>query len=67
MKRKIAAILCAVMLLGLLAACGRGKLAPGDVPALLAAADRAAVAAPTAPPRGLALACVEYGPAYSCP
>lgn len=53
---------------GLLAACGRGKLAPEAVPALLAAADRAAVNAPTAPPGGLALACVDYGPGpYSSP
>lgn len=53
---------------GLLAACGRGKLAPEAVPALLAAADRAAVNAPTAPPRGLALARVDYGPGpYSSP
>ncbi|MBD5646137.1 MAG: tRNA pseudouridine(38-40) synthase TruA [Desulfovibrio sp.] len=48
---------------GILAACGRGKLAPDAVPDLLAACDRAAVPAATAPPQGLALACVEYGAA----
>ena len=47
---------------GLLAACGRGKLAPDAIPGLLAACDRAAVPAPTAPPEGLALASVDYGP-----
>lgn len=53
---------------GLLAACGRGKLAPEAVPALLAATNRAAVNAPTAPPRGLALARVDYEPGpYSSP
>lgn len=46
---------------GLLVACGRGKLAPERIPTLLAARDRAAVTAPTAPPQGLALACVNYG------
>ena len=46
---------------GILAACGRGKLAPEAVPGLLAARDRAAVPAPTAPPQGLALVRVEYG------
>lgn len=48
---------------GILAACGRGKLAPEAVPDLLAVCDRAAVPAATAPPQGLALACVDYGPA----
>ena len=47
---------------GILAACGRGKLAPEAVPGLLAARRRAAVPAPTAPPQGLALASVDYGP-----
>ncbi|MDE6735658.1 MAG: tRNA pseudouridine(38-40) synthase TruA [Desulfovibrio sp.] len=46
---------------GILAACGRGKLAPEAVPAMLAACERAAVPAPTAPPQGLALARVDYG------
>ncbi|MDE7241191.1 tRNA pseudouridine(38-40) synthase TruA [Desulfovibrio sp.] len=48
---------------GLLAACGRGKISPDAVPGLLAARDRAAVPAATAPPQGLALARVDYGPA----
>lgn len=47
---------------GILAACGRGRLAPEAVPALLAARDRAAVPAATAPARGLALVRVDYGP-----
>ena len=46
---------------GILAACGRGKLAPEAVPGLLAACERAAVPSPTAPPQGLALARVDYG------
>ncbi|MDE5878868.1 MAG: tRNA pseudouridine(38-40) synthase TruA [Desulfovibrio sp.] len=46
---------------GILAACGRGRLAPEAVPGLLAARDRAAVPASTAPPQGLALARVDYG------
>lgn len=46
---------------GLLACVGRGRIAPDEVPALLAACDRAAVPAPTAPPQGLALARVDYG------
>lgn len=48
---------------GILATCGRGKLTPEAVPGLLAACDRAAVPAPTAPPQGLALARVDYAPA----
>lgn len=45
---------------GILSACGRGRLAPEAVPGLLAARERAAVPAPTAPPQGLALARVDY-------
>lgn len=47
---------------GMLAACGQGKLSPDAVPALLAAEDRRCLRAPTAPPQGLALACVAYPP-----
>lgn len=47
---------------GLLAACGRGTLAPEAVPALLAGLDRRAVPAMTAPAPGLALVRVDYGP-----
>ena len=45
---------------GLLVACGQGKIAPQDVPALLATGDRRAVPSVTAPPQGLALVNVEY-------
>ena len=45
---------------GLLAACGRHKLRPDRIPAILEAADRRALPSPTAPPQGLALAHVEY-------
>lgn len=45
---------------GMLAACGQGKLDPASVPSLLAAEDRRALRAPTAPPQGLALARVTY-------
>ncbi len=45
---------------GMLAACGRGKLSPDAVPALLAAEDRRALRAATAPPQGLTLARVTY-------
>lgn len=45
---------------GLLAACGRHKLRPDQIPAILEAADRRALPSPTAPPQGLALAHVEY-------
>ena len=44
----------------LLAACGRHKLRPDQIPAILEAADRRALPSPTAPPQGLALAHVEY-------
>lgn len=45
---------------GLLAACGQGKIQPGQIPALLEARDRQAVPSVTAPPEGLALVSVEY-------
>lgn len=45
---------------GMLAWCGRGKLAAGDVPAILAQKNRAALPSPTAPACGLALAAIEY-------
>jgi len=44
---------------GVLVACGRGALAPEDVPALLAARNRTK-GPPCAPPHGLFLANVEY-------
>jgi tRNA pseudouridine38-40 synthase len=45
---------------GTLALVGRGALAPNDIPAILAARDRAA-AGPTAPAHGLCLVRVNYG------
>lgn len=45
---------------GLLASCGRGRADPAAVPAMLAACDRRAMPAPTAPARGLALARIAY-------
>jgi tRNA pseudouridine38-40 synthase len=50
---------------GLLAACGCQKIAPNDVPALLAARDRKAVHAVTAPACGLSLVRVEYADAQT--
>lgn len=47
---------------GLLAACGRGRLSGDEVPRILAACDRRALGASTAPPQGLALARVVYAP-----
>ena len=46
-------------MMGLLVAVGRGKLHPGDVPAVMAARDRRA-APPTAPAPGLTLTRVHY-------
>jgi len=46
-------------IVGCLVAVGRGRLAPQDIPALLAARDRT-LAPETAPPQGLCLECVEY-------
>ena len=45
---------------GLLVACGQGKIAPQNVPALLATCDRRAVQSVTAPAQGLALVSVVY-------
>ncbi len=47
-------------LVGVLLEVGRGRLAPGSVPSLLAARDRGA-APPTAPAQGLTLVWVDYG------
>lgn len=48
-------------LVGTLVAAGEGRMDPEDVPAVLAARDRSA-AGPVAPPSGLALISVTYGP-----
>ena len=53
-------ILPLLLALILLAACGRHKLRPAQIPAILEAAARRALPSPTAPPQGLALAHVEY-------
>lgn len=53
-------------LVGTLVAAGEGKLAPGDVPSILDAADRSA-AGPVAPPHGLCLVSVEYEDGWSRP
>ena len=53
-------------LVGTLVAAGEGKLRPDEIPAILAAADRAA-AAPVAPPHGLCLVSVEYETGWSRP
>jgi tRNA pseudouridine38-40 synthase len=45
---------------GLLAACGRGKIQPEAIPALLASKSRQAMPAPTAPAQGLALTHIHY-------
>jgi tRNA pseudouridine38-40 synthase len=50
-------------MVGLLVAVGRGRLAPQAVPDILAARDRAAAPA-TAPPQGLCLERVVYGPQW---
>jgi tRNA pseudouridine38-40 synthase len=47
-------------LVGILLEVGRGRLAPGSVPSLLAARDRGAAPA-TAPAQGLTLVWVDYG------
>ncbi|HEX2195873.1 MAG TPA: tRNA pseudouridine(38-40) synthase TruA, partial [Actinomycetota bacterium] len=53
-------------LAGTLVAVGEGKLAPGDMPSVLAARDRSA-AGPVAPPHGLCLVSVEYDDGWSRP
>jgi tRNA pseudouridine38-40 synthase len=53
-------------LVGTLAAVGEGKLAPGEMPGVLAARDRAA-AGPVAPSHGLCLVSVEYESGWSRP
>jgi tRNA pseudouridine38-40 synthase len=50
---------------GLLVACGRQKIAPEDVDSLLAACDRRAVNAQTAPAQGLSLVNVDYGTVHT--
>lgn len=52
---------------GMLVACGQGKIVAGEIPDLIAARDRRALSAPTAPPRGLALAHVTYPPGEGFP
>ena len=49
-----------LLLLGLLVACGQGKIDPQSVPALLETCDRRAVPAVTAPAQGLAMVSVVY-------
>jgi tRNA pseudouridine38-40 synthase len=53
-------------LVGTLVAVGEGKMEPGDMPAVLAARDRAK-AGPVAPPHGLCLVSVEYENGWSRP
>lgn len=48
-------------LVGTLVAVGEGRIDPGSMPAILAARDRSA-AGPVAPPDGLTLVSVTYGP-----
>lgn len=53
-------------LVGTLVAVGTGRMTAGDMPAVLAARDRAA-AGPVAPPHGLCLVSVEYDEGWSRP
>lgn len=47
-------------LMGLLVYAGRGKIAPGAIPGIIAAKDRRALLSPTVPAKGLTLAKVLY-------
>lgn len=53
-------------LVGTLIQVGEAKIAPGDLPGILRARDRAA-AGPVAPPHGLCLVSVEYDDAWKAP
>jgi tRNA pseudouridine38-40 synthase len=53
-------------LVGTLIDVGEGRRSPGEIPAVLEAADRAA-AGPVAPPHGLCLVSVEYDSGWSTP
>jgi tRNA pseudouridine38-40 synthase len=53
-------------LVGSLIQVGEGRRNPGEMPAILAATDRAA-AGPVAPPHGLCLVSVEYDEGWSRP
>ena len=53
-------------LVGTLVQVGEGKRSPSEIPAILAARDRAA-AGPVAPPHGLCLVSVEYDDGWSRP
>ncbi len=49
------------ILSGTLMEVGRGKIAPGEIPGIIAAADRTANGGPTLPPQGLRLEWIRYG------
>ena len=49
-------------IVGLLVACGKGRIKPADIPSILAARDRRSLTSATAPAKGLILAKVDYGP-----
>ncbi len=49
------------ILSGTLMEVGRGKIEPGDIPGIIAAADRTANGGPTLPPQGLRLEWIRYG------
>jgi tRNA pseudouridine38-40 synthase len=48
------------ILSGTLMEVGRGKIAPGAIPGIIAAADRTANGGPTLPPQGLRLEWIRY-------